>query len=423
MNVFLEIMVDLSMVFVEEDFFCTFLKKRQKQWRYICAWIFFFFYHLTIMNMISGYIENFLGNLIGLSVVCAIAYDAEIKIRTMMIILAISLGSISEVIISIVILITMGEMKGDVRIYAMMAKIIFWVCVRALSILYKEKIEYLHGVVSGVAFIVAVGCNIIWSVIILNIAKETQNTATKNWALILVFVMLIFDITIFRVYTLYQERETINREKLEYAYQIRIYDKEIEQRKALMDEVHRTKHDFKNSMIYLQELLDKNPDEAKEFLNQYLGENIDNKNELSKSGNLAVDALINYKNIIVREKKITIHLESQIPAELPYESTDLSIILGNLLDNAIEATEKLEDEEEKQIFIKLIYQKKRLFIEIRNPYRGSLKKGRSGDYLSGKKDQENHGIGLKSVRKVVEKYDGTLDIHTENQQFQITIIL
>ena len=107
MNVFLEIMVDLSMVFVEEDFFCTFLKKRQKQWRYICAWIFFFFYHLTIMNMISGYIENFLGNLIGLSVVCAIAYDAEIKIRTMMIILAISLGSISEVIISIVILITM----------------------------------------------------------------------------------------------------------------------------------------------------------------------------------------------------------------------------------------------------------------------------------------------------------------------------
>ena len=94
-----------------------------------------------------------------------------------------------------------------------------------------------------------------------------------------------------------------------------------------------------------------------------------------------------------------------------------------MLDNAIEATEKLEDEEEKQIFIKLIYQKKRLFIEIRNPYRGSLKKGRSGDYLSGKKDQENHGIGLKSVRKVVEKYDGTLDIHTENQQFQITIIL
>ena len=118
-------------------------------------------------------------------------------------------------------------------------------------------------------------------------------------------------------------------------------------------------------------------------------------------------------------------MESEIktPDALPYKSSDLCIVLGNLLDNAIEATEKLEDEEEKQIFIKLIYQKKRLLIEIRNPYRGSLKKGRSGDYLSGKNDQENHGIGLKSVRKVVEKYDGTLDIHTENQQFQITIIL
>ena len=91
------------------------------------------------------------------------------------------------------------------------------------------------------------------------------------------------------------------------------------------------------------------------------------------------------------------------------------------MDNAIEATEKLEVE--KNIFVSLMYRKEKLLIKVRNPYTGDLKKDRIGNYISEKKDQENHGIGLKSVTKVVEKYDGTLDIHAENQQFQITVIL
>ena len=104
-----------------------------------------------------------------------------------------------------------------------------------------------------------------------------------------------------------------------------------------------------------------------------------------------------------------------------YESTDLSIILGNLLDNAIEATEKLEVE--KDIFVSLMYRKEKLLIKVRNPYTGDLKKDRAGNYISEKKDRENHGIGLKSVRKVVEKYEGVMEIHTENQIFEICVII
>ena len=86
--------------------------------------------------------------------------------------------------------------------------------------------------------------------------------------------------------------------------------------------------------------------------------------------------------------------------------------LKKLLDNAIEATEKLEVE--KDIFVNLLYQKEKLLIKIRNPYAGDLKKDRAGNYISEKKDCENHGIGLKSVRKVVEKYEGVMEIHTED---------
>lgn len=417
----LEIMVDSATVFVQEDFFSTFLEKREKTWRYICAWIFFFFYHFTIMNLHDGYMWNFLGNLIGLSIVCTIAYNAEMRTRIMMVLLAVSLGGISEVVISIIILIIQGDISGDIRLYAMMAKIVFWICVRILSLLYKGKVESSEVGANGILFAIAFGCNIIWSIIILNIAEKTEDSMMKNGTLILVFVILVFDIIIFRLYTLYQERQNAEREKQEYAYQIRIYDKEIEGRKAVMDEVRRTKHDMKNSMIYLQELLKQNPDEARKFLNKYIDKDIDNRSEISKSGNLPVDALINYKNIIAKQKGIKIYLEQSIPVKLPYESSDICVVLGNLLDNALEAVKKLEDD--RTIYINISFVKKRLKIIVKNKYVGELKKNKNGYFMSEKKDIENHGIGLRSVEKTVQSYDGYFEIKAENQTFIVNVIM
>ena len=79
----------------------------------------------------------------------------------------------------------------------------------------------------------------------------------------------------------------------------------------MIQEVRRTRHDMKNNMIYLKELLNTDAEKARKFLDEYIGQS-EATDEISKSGNLAVDALINYKNMTAREKGITIHLESQI---------------------------------------------------------------------------------------------------------------
>ena len=238
--------------------------------------------------------------------------------------------------------------------------------------------------------------------------------------MIFTFLILVSDIVFFKLYTMYQEKKKIEVQRQEYAYQLEAYDRQADEKRGKEREFRKMKHDMKNNMIYLKELLNTDAEKAREFLDEYIGQN-EATDEISKSENLAVDALINYKNMTAREKGITIHLESQIPAELPYESTDLSSILGNLLDNAIEATEKLEVE--KDIFVSLMYRKEKLLIKVRNPYTGDLKKDRVGNYISEKKDRENHGIGLKSVRKVVEKYEGVMEIHTEDQIFEICVII
>ena len=75
-----------------------------------------------------------------------------------------------------------------------------------------------------------------------------------------------------------------------------------------------------------------------------------------------------------------------------------------MLDNALEAVEKLEDD--RTIYINISFVKKRLKIIVKNKYVGELKKNKNGYFMSEKKDIENHGIGLRSVEKTVQSYDG-----------------
>ena len=420
-KIFWEILAASALVITMEQFFSAFLKKKIVGWKYTGMWIFFFLYHMSIMGLVKGYLATMTGNVIALAIICWFSYQTTFAINIMMILLAISLSGISEGVIAIFILLVQGDLTGNLYLYSVMGKIVFWICIRILCLLCKGKVEGVQKKGYGIFLIIIANVNIWVLVGNLTLSIHAEGDLVKIWSGIITFMLLLVDMIALKLYLIYQEKVEEKSMKQLYAEQVRMYDEELHEKQKTIDGVRRTRHDIKNHMIYLQELLAENPDEAKKFLKEYLGENIDNKSELSKSGNLAVDALINYKNIIAREKGITIHLESRIPAELPYESTDLSIILGNLLDNAMEATEKLENE--KDIFVSLLYQKEKMLIKVQNPYTGDLKKDRAGNYISEKKDRENHGIGLKSVRKVVEKYEGVMEIHTEDQTFEVYVIL
>lgn len=127
-------------------------------------------------------------------------------------------------------------------------------------------------------------------------------------------------------------------------------------------------------------------------------------------------------------------LDVQIPEQLAVSSqamsfhacdktvrwTVLSVILGNAIDNAIEAAKETE---ERRVSVILQYTKGRLLIQISNPYSGELHLGTSGEYLTKKAEKENHGFGLKSIRDVVEKSGGVMNIEAKEGRFILTILL
>ena len=138
-KIFWEILAASALVITMEQFFSAFLKKKIVGWKYTGMWIFFFLYHMSIMGLVKGYLATMTGNVIALAIICWFSYQTTFAINIMMILLAISLSGISEGVIAIFILLVQGDLTGNLYLYSVMGKIVFWICIRILCLLCKGK--------------------------------------------------------------------------------------------------------------------------------------------------------------------------------------------------------------------------------------------------------------------------------------------
>ena len=120
-----------------------------------------------------------------------------------------------------------------------------------------------------------------------------------------------------------------------------------------------------------------------------------------------------------KDNGIEVHLNVALPEELKIRDTDLCIVIGNLLENAIEASKK---EENKRIKLRINRSNEYICMLVSNLYNGEIKKGHSG-YYSRKRDFKDTGIGLSSVSAVVEKYDGRMEVDHTNGEFNVFIMM
>ena len=138
---------------------------------------------------------------------------------------------------------------------------------------------------------------------------------------------------------------------------------------------------------------------------------------VSVSRNSAVDAIINEKMLTAQKNSIPTHFDV-VPLDFEnVPSMDICTILSNALDNAIEACVKLQNPSDRYINVK-INTDNGIFISVSNPSAEAPKKI-AGVFISTKKDKENHGLGLKSIRRTVDKHGGDMLIKHENNIFTL----
>ena len=141
------------------------------------------------------------------------------------------------------------------------------------------------------------------------------------------------------------------------------------------------------------------------------------------SGNSVLDSLLTQKQQQCIEKEIQLVCNVDGKAIDFLAVRDICIIMGNLLDNAVEAAEKLEKPEDKIIQIEMKQKNQFLLIKVENRYQGQIVVKENSLPQTDKEDRENHGIGLKSVKITVEQYGGNLNIETEDGWFVVNVLI
>ncbi len=203
------------------------------------------------------------------------------------------------------------------------------------------------------------------------------------------------------------------------------YENEAEIVSSSLETIRSIKHDIKNHILILESIYKNNQfDEFEDYVEKMLSE-IENENKIVNSTNFIVDSITNLKLKELVDDSVEIVTNVKIPSKLNILAFDLNVLLSNLLDNAITAvkeTDVKETGEQGKLSLHMHCVKGSLIIIIDNTYGGKIKVS-EGNLVTTKKIKENHGIGLKNVKNIVEQYNGDIDINYTDNTFSVEILI
>lgn len=180
--------------------------------------------------------------------------------------------------------------------------------------------------------------------------------------------------------------------------------------------VKQLRHDMKHHLTEIKLLAKQKQDTAVEQYIDMMTEYIHNPKEIVNSNNTEINSLLNYMLAKAKEDGLEVSADVQIPDDLTC-SFEINVILGNLLDNSIDAA---LHSKERKISVYIHMKQGVLKIRIENSFDGIIQK--HGKFITTKADKENHGYGIQSVEEMVQRYDGEIHFSVEDS-FCVNVVL
>ncbi len=190
---------------------------------------------------------------------------------------------------------------------------------------------------------------------------------------------------------------------------------------AIYERQRRKMHDYKNQLVTIQSLVQGgNTDKAVNLMEQ-LTESISVDLSAINTNHPVVNAVLNHKFHTAKEKQIAMIFQVGDVHEIRLTEEEIVILLGNLLDNAITECERVvRTGRDAVIQFKFIYEDGKVILSIKNPV---LAKVQIVDNKVQANPRNGHGIGLKNVEAVAEKYDGSIAFDCGEKEFRAVVIL
>lgn len=359
------------------------------------------------------------------TILACFVYNGQFWKKIVISILVVAIWMLMEFITGYIILLVNIDFQISKNIGSVFSKVLTLLFVALINRFFQnENIKELPFKYNILFMFVPIGSMfIIYNIFHHHISTDYNKTYYLKESLIGAIVMLIINIVMYNLYMKLSEEMELRKYNAVYAQQLDICARHTEEKELLMTDFRNARHDLKQHFIVLSNMLEHNKTkEAILYLDALAENNSMDKLGISRTDNIIVDALINAKYNIALRNNIAMSVKLYIPMQLPFESADISIVLGNLLDNAIEAVCKCNDCN-KYIKLYIKFEKNVLIITEINPFVGKLCYRKNGGLISGKDDRINHGFGLRSIKQVAEKYHGTLVTEVEDRLFKLKIIL
>lgn len=207
-------------------------------------------------------------------------------------------------------------------------------------------------------------------------------------------------------------------------FQSELIEKQVREIQNMYRQVRGWRHDYRNHINNMKiQLSQENYDGLSDYLNE-LADDLDTVDTVIKTGNVMADAILNSKLNVAEKMNVQLNVKANVPEMLPMSDVELCSVLGNMLDNAVEACGTLPEEERfMRVYIGKL--KGQLYLSVQNSA-GKVRKEK-GSYLSTKEDASSstklHGYGLFRIDRVAKKYGGYVNRQNEEGIFATEIMI
>lgn len=402
----------------------TIWERRKIKW-YTYLFVFGFAY---IADMVVYSYEDFFPALYSISgfmiiyvVLIIITNDPKASILRAAILLII--GVMGELIAVYVVCgsneLSINEALNNEMDYALMLVISKTIQLLAVFLIYKSKNKTEVIYISALSVVVVfVGSILILDIMVSRIFDKNDDSQYQSLLLVMTIIIVINIVT----YILYRRQMELYKIELQNKILLSyIENQNIEyQNNMKMQENERIlRHDMKNYMILIRTYAEENrTDKIIDFINEKY-DTVGYKESAIHTGCAPIDVILANKVYVSRAQDINIVTNIQLLDKVTIKYEDLIIILGNLIDNAMEAVCSCA---QKNIYVNIRCDKGMFITEIINPVLKNINIPKSGCLKSSKNDK-GHGYGIKSVRDVSNKYDGEMILSCDNNQFKVKVVL
>lgn len=373
----------------------------------------------SILNQLNNPVVNLM-TIISILFILSLQYKSTTTVRLVLLSMYMGIGFITEPL-GLLILKLLSYNSAEDYSYKYFIAVIFVEIIRLLVInivcqIKSENIAVLPKDINKMLILIP-SIGVINCCLIIFVAISSKSIESILLCITVILTIIASNYFLFHIFNKFNRMTNQKHEDELYIQEMKYKEAYYSQIKEQNEYVQNIKHDLKNQLLTLYDYMDNSSDLAKNRVKALFSE-LEHIDQEIYTGNAILNSILRIKFTLANKSHIKTEVKIQVPLEMNIDCGDLGILYGNLLDNAIEACEKIELER-RYIKLESKYIEGSLLFIIKNSK--SLLKN---EYLkTTKKDKWEHGRGINSVVRILEKYNGTIQFEDSGEDFEVSVIL